>query len=227
MSISCKGENIKAKSNVKYLGATFDQDMSCSTMGTSVVKKVNAKIKFMYRKASFFGTRERKLLCSAIIQSNFDYACNAWYRGLNKAVKLRLQTAQNKVIRYILKYGNRHHIAFSDFSNLKWLNVAGRVDYLALNLMYNVFNKTAPSYMCDFQETRSVHNHTTRNSNLTYFVPHVKTQGSKTFKSNGLKLWNNLPYTVKTAETKEFFKKRCKHFLMNKMRNDENSDFVM
>ena len=79
MSISCKGKNIKAKCNVKYLGATFDQGMSGSTIGTSVVKKVNAKIKFMYRDASFFGTRQTKLLCSAIIQSNFDYACNACY----------------------------------------------------------------------------------------------------------------------------------------------------
>ena len=103
MSISCNNVNIKAKSSVKYLGLTIDQDMSGTSMSTSVLGKVNAKTKFLYRKGKFFNTKERKMLSSALIQSNFDYACNSWFRGLTKYLKHRLQTAQNKIMRYILK----------------------------------------------------------------------------------------------------------------------------
>ena len=62
MSISCNGVSISSKDKVKYLGVTIDQDMSGSSMGTSVVKNVNSRIKFLYRKSSFLGPREKKML---------------------------------------------------------------------------------------------------------------------------------------------------------------------
>ncbi len=99
MSISCNGADISAKSQVKYLGVTIDQDMSGTTMGNSVIKKINSKIKFLFRKSVFLGLKEKKMLCSALVQSNFDYACNSWYRGLQKKFKNKLQVCQNKVIR--------------------------------------------------------------------------------------------------------------------------------
>ena len=50
LNISCNGINVNAKDSVKYLGVTLDQNMSCSKMGTAVIKKVNSKIKILYRK---------------------------------------------------------------------------------------------------------------------------------------------------------------------------------
>ena len=97
LKISCGSVAIESKSKITYLGLTFDNDMSFSSMGNSVIKKVNAKLKFLYRKSAFFGTNERKLLCSALVNPHFEYACNAWYRSVNAKVKHKLQTAQNKV----------------------------------------------------------------------------------------------------------------------------------
>jgi hypothetical protein len=225
MSISCNDVKIEGKKSVKYLGMVIDQDMSGSSMGTSVVQKVNSKIKFLYRNKVFFGIKERKMLCSALLQSNFDYACKSWYRGLQKRIKVRLQNAQNKIIRYILDYPNRQHIGFQDFSRIGWLNVSRRVDYLTLNSMYNIFNNTAPSYMCHLDFVN--HGYHTRRSNLSYNVPNIKTQGSYTFKFCGIKLWNRLPLSIKTCETKEDFKKRCKGFLFNEMRLEDSSEFIM
>ena len=57
-------------------------------MGNSVIKKINAKLKFLYRKSAFFGKNERKWLCSAaLVNPHFEYACNAWYRSVNAKVK--------------------------------------------------------------------------------------------------------------------------------------------
>ena len=53
MSVTCNNVNISSKSNIKYLGVTLDQDMADTSMGTSVVKKINGKIKFLYRKKTF------------------------------------------------------------------------------------------------------------------------------------------------------------------------------
>ena len=143
--ISCGSVAIESKSKITYLGLTFDNDMSFSSMGNSVIKKVNAKLKFIYRKSAIFGTNDRKLLCSALVNQHFEYACNAWYRSVNPEVKHKLQTAQNKMIRYLLNYGCRRHIGFSNFKKSNCLDTIARVDYVRLNLMFNIFNNVAPS----------------------------------------------------------------------------------
>ena len=66
---------------------------------------------------------------TALLQPHFFYACNTWYRGLDTAVKNNLEIAQNKIIRYLLKYDCRRHIRFSDFKKANYLDVKGRVDY--------------------------------------------------------------------------------------------------
>ena len=126
--------------------------------------------------------------------------------GVYTAVKNKLQTAHNKIIRFLLKYDCRRHIGFSDFKKANYLDVKGRVNYLAFSVMYNVFNNAAPSYMCDMNRIRHLYN--TRGSNAFYVVRHVKGQGCKSFKFNGIKLWNELPVNVNTIQTKYVFKKR-------------------
>ena len=83
MKINCNGNDIKAMESVKYLGARLDKELSAGNdMGTSVIKKVNKCLKFLYRKAEFFTIKERKMLCQSLCQPHFDYACNVWYRSI-------------------------------------------------------------------------------------------------------------------------------------------------
>ena len=79
-----------------------------------------------------FSMKERKMLCQSLCQPHFDYACNVWYRGMSKCLKLKLQTAQNKLIRYILDYDSKHHLVDDDFVNVNYLSVERRVEYLKL-----------------------------------------------------------------------------------------------
>ena len=57
-------------------------------------------------------------------------------------------------------------------------------------------------------------------------MPHVNGQGCKSFKFNGIKLWNELPVNVKTIQTKYMFKKECKTILINRMKGINESEFV-
>ena len=58
-----------------------------------------------------------------MIQSFFDYACNAWYPNLNKNFKMCLQAAQNKCIRFCLKLGDRKSITVKEFEKINWLPI--------------------------------------------------------------------------------------------------------
>ena len=139
LKMYCDSVAIEARSKITFLGLTFDNDMSFSSMGNSVIKKVNAKLKFLYRKSAYFGKNERKLLCSALVNPQFEYSCKAWYRSVNANVKHKLQTAQNKMIIYLLNYGCRRHVGFNDFKKSNCLDISARVDYMTLNLMFNIF----------------------------------------------------------------------------------------
>ena len=86
-------------------------------MAIHVINKVNSRLRFLYRQNKFLDIPLRRLLCNAMIQPFFDYACNAWYPNLNKNLKTRLQAAQNKCIRFCLKLGDRKSITV--WKNLK------------------------------------------------------------------------------------------------------------
>ena len=94
---------IKQHSKVTYLGCILDEDMSGESMATKVLGKINAKLRFLYRKNKFLTSGLCRLLCNALIQPHFDYACSAWYPNLNKKLLIKLQTSQNKCIRFCLQ----------------------------------------------------------------------------------------------------------------------------
>ena len=61
--------------------------MSGEAMALKAVNKINNKLKFLYCKNSFLTPALRRLLCNALIQPHFDYACFAWYPNLTKKLK--------------------------------------------------------------------------------------------------------------------------------------------
>ena len=97
------GMQIKQHSKVKYLGCLLRETMSGEAMALNVVNKINNRLKFLYRKNSSLTPALRRLLCNALMQPHFDYACSAWYPNLTKNLKHRIQTTKNKCMRFCLQ----------------------------------------------------------------------------------------------------------------------------
>ena len=83
---------IKQHSRVTYLGCILEETMSGEFMAHKVITKVNARLKFLHRKNKYLTPNLRRLLCNALIQPHFDYACSASYPNLSKKLKNRIQT---------------------------------------------------------------------------------------------------------------------------------------
>ena len=83
---------IKQHSQMTYLGCVMDETMSGEPMTLKVINKINGKLKFLYWKNSFLTPGLRRMLCNALIQPYFDYACSMWYPNLNAKLK---KTANN------------------------------------------------------------------------------------------------------------------------------------
>ena len=106
LDISYGTVHIKQYHTVTYLGCVLDENLSGEPMALQVIKKINTRLRFLYRKNRFLSQPLRRLLCNAIIQPHFDYACSAWYPNLNKSLKKKLQTLQSKCIRFCLNLNN-------------------------------------------------------------------------------------------------------------------------
>ena len=106
--------NIKQHSEVTYLGCILDDTLSGESMAKYAMGKINGRLKFL-RKQKYLNYSLRRLLSNALIQPYFDFACLAWYPNLNAGLKTKIQTMQNKCIRFCLKLGNRTHIGVADF----------------------------------------------------------------------------------------------------------------
>ena len=110
-------------------------------MALKVINKINGRIKFLYRKNRYLTPYLKRLLCDALIQLHFDYACSAWYPNLNKKFKSKLQTVQNKCIRYCLQPDNRSHTGMKDFEKINWFPVSERFNQHFVLTLLNFLRK--------------------------------------------------------------------------------------
>ena len=69
---------------ITYLGCILDETLSGESMAIHVINKINFRLRFLYRQNRYLSFPLCRLLCNAMIQPFFDYACNAWYPNINK-----------------------------------------------------------------------------------------------------------------------------------------------
>ena len=88
--------NIKIKryTKVTCLGCILDESLSGESMALHALHKIISRLRFLYRQNRFLSKPLRRLLCNAMIQPFFDYACPAWYPSLRKDLQNRLQVSQ-------------------------------------------------------------------------------------------------------------------------------------
>ena len=217
-SITCYGQTIQATPTVKYLGLEIDQFLNGEQVALDIIKKVNARLKFLYRQANYFDTKTKKTLCSALCLCLFDYSISSWYGAISKHLCKKLQIAQNKVIRFILNADSRYHITKDDFVNLGILNIQQRAKQLRLNHVFNIVNGCAPDYMgANFTKVSDVHNYNTRGSAHNFYVPKGNSITSGSFYHNSIHDWSSLPNSIKEINQKDAFKKAVKEYCFSLM----------
>ena len=132
------GHVIKSKKSVVYLGLELNQYLDDEEIVLNITKKFNSRLKFLYSQTNFLIIRSKKTICSALVLCLFDYSISYWYGGMSKYHSQRLQCAQNKVIRFILKKDYMYHITHDDFETLGLLNTSTRAEQLRLIHVFTI-----------------------------------------------------------------------------------------
>ena len=95
-----------------------------------VFKKVNEKVKFLYRQNKYVTPRLKRLLCNNIlIQLHFDLGC----------------TKQNKCICLCLGLHSHSHIGVIHLQKVNWLWLSQGIESCMSTTVFKYWNKTVPS----------------------------------------------------------------------------------
>ena len=113
-------------------------------MANKVINKVNARLKFLHRKNKYLTPNIRRLFCNAWIQPHFDYACSVWYPNLSKKLKNRIQTLQNKCIRFCWQLDKMPHISQKEFETINWLPIKERCDQCINSIAFKYVDNQCP-----------------------------------------------------------------------------------
>ena len=216
LNISFQDHSIRQYNCVEYLGCFLDYNLNGEIMARKILKKINDKLKFLYRQADFLNPSCKRLLCNALIQPHFDYGCTSWYPLLNKAFKKRFQTTQNKCIRYCLDLPSRSHISATHFRKINWLPVDLRVELCTAATGYKYCNQLAPSYFNDIF-TPSLNRYNTR-SQMALDMPLRKTAlGQKNISFLGPKIWSKISNDLKVVKATNCFTHGLKREILDNM----------
>ena len=154
-----------------------------------------------------------KALVQANVTSRLDY-CNSLLLGLPDVLTRRLQRVQNRAAR-IITYTRRDEHITPVLRDLHWLQVAQRVEYKTLVLVYKTLHGRAPGYLTGllqaYAPTREL-----RSSNCNLLVEprfSMARYGGRRFSVVAPRLWNGLPMSIRESPTLETFKSLLKtHF---------------
>ena len=108
------------------------------------LKKVDAKLKFLYRQNKYLTPTLKILLCNALIQPRFDYVMITGERHVSpsqKILKHKLQAAQNKCMRIFLDLLPRSYLGATHFRKINSLQVSERVKSCIVTTDFKYWNE--------------------------------------------------------------------------------------
>ena len=86
----CGETKVTAKTSVRYMGVDLDQTLD-GKIAEAILKKGNSRLEFLWRQVKFLNQYLKRFLASSLILCPFDYACSAWYDGLQKLYQQKIQ----------------------------------------------------------------------------------------------------------------------------------------
>ena len=126
--------------NTTHLGCQVDSNLYGEALASNALRKTNAKLKFRYQKSLHLIPAFRRPLWNVLIQPHLDFACSSLLSLSEKSLKIKLQKAQNKYIRFCQNLPQISHIDPSDFRKIKLrkleteLNTVLRIPFLSTRM---------------------------------------------------------------------------------------------
>ena len=215
-SLPLAGADVDTVQSVRDLGVIFDSSLNFKQHVNAIIKNAYFHLYRIGRVRKYLSKDATKTLVHALVLSRMDY-CNVVLNGLPDCVLKKLQLVQNHAARLIAGIRKYDHVS-PELQSLHWLPIRERIIYKVLLITFKVLHGLAPSYLCDlvnlYVPTRSLRS---SSQHLLQEPPfRLKCYGARSFQCAAPRLWNNLPYDLRTQSSLIGFKKSLKtHIFKN------------
>lgn len=197
----------------------MDESMTWGPQIAAVSRKIFASASSLKRLRNFLPTATKATLAQSLLLPVLDYA-DACYPDLNEDQFNKLERLQNFAIRFI--FGLRKYDHVSKFRHkLKWLPIRLRRNSHILSLLYSILIiPSSPRYLKErFQFLCSGHSLRLRSSEtLELEMPaHTTAFYDSSFTIQAIRLWNDLPVSVRHARSLNSFKEQVRNLYLNEI----------
>ena len=208
---------IESNETVKNLGAIFDKHMNHKALVNAICKAARYHL-YNISLARRYLTREAaEKAIHAFVISRLD-SNNALIQGLPCCELKKLQKVQNAAARLLVGVSRKCHIT-PILRELHWLPVVCRIQYKILLLTFKCIKNIAPKYLIVLLKKRTAPRATRSAKDdllLEIKRTNLVTAGDRSFAHVAPCLWNELPYSLRAANSVETFKTLLKTFLFRR-----------
>jgi len=207
--------NVIPSSEVRNLGVIFDPSLSMENHITTVCKAAYASIRNIGRIRRHVNRETAEMMVHAFITSKIDIG-NSLLHGITKSQLHRLQRIQNIAAR-LVTYTKPHQHITPVLHDLHWLPVEQRITFKVALFVYKILYTSAPAYLTELVELYSpARNLRSATKGLLQETVARNQWGSRSFQVSAAKIWNNLPFAVRSAKNLYSFKTNLKtHLFQN------------
>ena len=199
----------------KNLGFHFDHQLSMDDQINHISQICYLNLRNIRRIGSRLTHDLKVQLVHAHILSMIDY-CNSSYAGVTDRNLQKLQKIQNNAVRFIFKLnGKSKWTSISPYlKKLHFLPVLYRIQFKVALLVFKCINNLAPKYLKDLISLRDTKRMSMRLDDDFFILKTLRQPNfSKTdaaFQYNGPRIWNSLPYSIRSIPDIAKFKKCLK-----------------
>ena len=176
-----------------------------NTICRSAANQLNALI----RLRRFLGIEERKALIQSFVLSNFNYCPLVWMLSSVKSLN-KIENLQKRALRFMISDYENSYDELLRLSGSCSINVRLKTNLCAE--IYKILNDLNPSLMREIFETRKTKRAVRERYKINLEISSVNQAsfGTKSLRFYGTKIWNSLPYHIKSAENLLGFKNLIK-----------------
>ena len=181
-----------------------------------LITKLSQAAGIIYKLRDCLPLKAKMLIYDSLAASYLRYSIAAW-GNTTQTVLSRLQSAQNKIIRY-LTYSPPMTNVSDKYKSLKIMDTKSLYFFEVAKFMHSVYHKSIPNAFDDYFHTIS-HQYNTRNKQMQMFsLPQPRTErGKRSLRYKGIEVWGKVPQHLKALEPKHFCSKLKEHILTNVM----------
>ncbi|XP_048010489.1 uncharacterized protein LOC125244450 [Megalobrama amblycephala] len=213
LSVQLGSSTITPSRTARNLGVVMDDCLTFTDHVAATTRSCRFALYNIRKIRPFLSEHSTQILVQALVLSRLDY-CNALLAGLPACTIKPLQLIQNAAARLVFNEPKRAHVT-PLFVSLHWLPVAARIQFKALMFAYRTTAGSAPLYLNSLLQTYAPSRNLRSASERRLVVPsHRGTKSlSRTFSGTVPGWWNDLPRSIRAAESLAIFKKMLKTYL--------------